>query len=114
MILLYITAEKPKYPIEQVTALAKKYKPLPVPAEEDKKEALKAFADKVEVVIQCCNECELYAVLEKTEAPKLGTEISFKKSVCYPHRRFIAVGTFACKKGAVIRIDQERSSCRSP
>ena len=80
LILLYITAEKPKYPIEQVTSLAKKYNPLPVPAEEDKKQALKAFADKVEVDIQCCNE----RVLEKTEAPQLGTEISFEKSVHYP------------------------------
>ena len=87
------------------------YKPLPVPAEEDKKEALKDFADKVEVVIQCCNEHELYAVLEKTKAPQLETEISFEKSVRYPHRKFIAVGTFACKKAAVIRTDQG-NACR--
>ena len=111
LILLYITAEKPKYPIEQLDALATENKPLPVPAEEDKKEALKAYADKVEVVIQCCNERELYAVLEKTKAPQLGTEISFKKSVRFPHRRVIAVGTFACKKVAVIRTDQG-NACR--
>ena len=84
---------------------------MPVPAEEDKKQALKAFADKVEVVIQCCNQRELYAVLEKTKAPQLGTEISFEKSVRYPHMRFIAVGTFACKKVAVIRTDQG-NACR--
>ena len=113
MILLYITAEKPKYPIEQINALAKEYKPLSVPAEEDKKQALKAYADKVEVVIQCCNERELYAVLEKTKAPQLGTEISFEKSVRFPHRKFIAVGTFACKKVAVIRTDQG-DACREP
>ena len=79
---------------------------MPVPAEEDKKQALEAFADKVEVVIHCCNQNELYAVLEKTEGPQLETEMSFEKSVRYPHERYIAVGTFACKKVAVIRTDQ--------
>ena len=79
----------------------------------DKKEALEAFAKKVEVVIQCCNERELYAVLERTEAPQLETEISFEKSVRYPcssckyiSSMDITVGTFADKKVAVICTDQ--------
>ena len=118
LILFNITAEKPKYPKDEIHALAKKYKPLPVPREADKKEALKAFADKVEVVIQCCNERELYAVLERTEAPQLETEISFEKSVHYPcsgckyiSSMDITVGTFADKKVAVIRTDQG-NACR--
>ena len=99
--------------MDELHDLATKYKPLPLPREVDKKEALKAFAGKVEVVIQCCNERELYAVLERTEAPQLETEISFEKSVRYPCSgcKYIrsmdtTVGTFADKQVAIIRTDK--------
>ena len=90
--------ERPKYPMEQIKDLARKYT-----LDANQQEEFRKFAaDEVSVVIQSCNEAEYYAALEKIKAlPKFG------KSVKYPSRIYaIVVGLFAGRNTAIVRTGQ--------
>ena len=97
------THEEPLFPMEQIDELAKQFKPLGVPEEQEQE--IKDFAAKnVQVVIQTCNEAEYYAVLEKVKRPQIK---GFEKPVKFTHGDLpVVVGTFAGINAAVALTEQ--------
>ena len=109
------TDEKPKYPMEQIQNMSTTYAPLPVrlPSEASLREEIKKFAaNKVNVIIQSCNNAEYYAALEKMEAATDDSLPMFDKPVKYPTAKYtIVVGTFAGNNAAICRTGQG-NKCR--
>ena len=65
-----------------------------------------SYTEKVQIVIQTCNDAEYYAALEKLEPPRIESP-KFEKPVTYfrPKLR-IVVGTFAGKDAAIVDTNQ--------
>ena len=80
-----------------------------------KHQAIKQFAQEIEIVIQSCNPNEYYASLDLMEAPNIttpdGQSHLFQRAVRFPNKEDmkIALGVFAGYKAAIVWTEQGAS-----
>ena len=67
---------------------------------------MRSHTEKVQIIIQTCNNAEYYAALEKLDPPRIESK-KFEKPVKYYHPKlWIVVGTFAGKDAAIVDTNQ--------